>query len=147
MKKKSLVSSSMLTYFILMICFVLVRIFFNNIPLPFSQNVKELIATIFVQVGLMFFVSVGLFSVFRKQKIKTTLTDFGFKKINFTPILISLFIGIMCYFLNIFIASFFSGIISFLGYEEAPSFFATSGVFNFNIYFASFYSCIASCTF
>ncbi len=122
MKGKSLVFSSMMTYFILMICFVLVRIFFVNVKLPLSTEVSDLISTVFVQVGLMLFVSIFLFSILKKQKIKTTLSDFGVRKIKFLPIVISILIGVLCYVLNTFVASFFSNIISFLGYEKSPSF-------------------------
>jgi len=122
MKKQSLVFSSMMTYFILMICFVLVRIFFIYVELPFSSDINDLISTIFVQVGLMLVLSVFLFSFLRKQKAKVTLEQFGFSKMKFFPILICLLIGVLCYVLNTFVASFFSNIISFLGYEKSPSF-------------------------
>jgi len=118
MKKQSLVFSSMMTYFILMICFVLVRIFFIYVDLPFSSKVDDLLTTVFVQLIIMSLASVFLFSLFRKQKAKVTLEEFGFKKIKILPILICFLIGILCYVLNTFVASFFNYIISFLGYEK-----------------------------
>lgn len=122
MKGKPLIFSSMMTYFILMTCFVLVRIFFVNVKLPLSTEIGDLISTIFVQVGLMIFLSIFLFSFFRKQKLRATLSDFGVKKIKMLPIVISILIGVLCYVLNTFVASFFGNIISFLGYEKSPSF-------------------------
>ena len=133
MKKNSLVFSSMMTYFILMTCFVLVRIFFIYVELPFSSEVNDLISTVFVQVGLMFFVTLFLFSFFRKQKIKVSFEEFGFKKLKLLPIIISLLIGILCYVLNTFVASFFSNIISFLGYEKSPSFSVLSSSGDYSI--------------
>ncbi|NCB48122.1 MAG: CPBP family intramembrane metalloprotease [Clostridia bacterium] len=133
MKKSSLVFSSMMTYFVLMTCFVLVRIFFIYVELPFSSQINDLISTIFVQVGLMFFMSIFIFSFLRKQKAKITLEEFGFKKLSLLPIIICFLIGILCYVLNTFVASFFSNIISFLGYEKSPSFSVLSSSTDYSI--------------
>lgn len=122
MRKQSLAFSAMMTYFILMICFVLVRIFFIYVDLPFSSKVNDLFSTVFVQIFLMIIISVVLFSIFRKQKPKTTVQEFGFKKLGMGAIFISFLIGILCYALGTFVSSFFSYIISFFGYEKAPSF-------------------------
>lgn len=133
MKKQSLVFSSMMTYFVLMVCFVLVRILFIYVELPFSSQVNDLISTIFVQVVLMSLVSVFLFSFLRKQKAKITFEQFGFKKLSLVPILICLLIGVLCYVLNLFVASFFSNIIGFLGYEKTPSFIVLSASGDYSI--------------
>jgi membrane protease YdiL (CAAX protease family) len=123
----------MMTYFVLMVCFVLVRIFFIYVSLPFSDDVNDLLSTIFVQVGVMFFLSVFLFSTFRKQSFKTSLKEFGFKKIGIYPIIISFLIGILCYILNTFVATFFSNIIGLLGYEKSPSFSVLSSSGDYSI--------------
>ena len=109
-------------YFFMLIIFVAVRIFFLYVDLPLSDNMLDILSTIIVQGGVMFLMSVGLFSLIKKQKFKTTLKDFGYNKIGWKPILLSILIGIFCYFFNIFISSFFSTIISLCGYEKAPSF-------------------------
>lgn len=109
-------------YFFMLIIFVAVRIFFLYIDLPLSDNMLDILSTIIVQGGVMFLMSVGLFSLIKKQKFKTTLKDFGYNKIGWKPILLSILIGIFCYFFNIFVSSFFSTIISLCGYEKAPSF-------------------------
>lgn len=120
-KKLSIMSSALITYFVLITCFILVRVVFLHVSLPFSAEVSDLITTIFVQGGLMFGLSVFMFSALAKQKPKQTLQDFGFTKASFITILISILIGIVCYFLNTFIASFFRNIIAFLGYEGIPT--------------------------
>lgn len=126
MKNKfSNISASLLTYFVMMVSFVLIRIAFLYIKLPFSSTVNDLITTILVQGFFMFFLAVFMFSQLKRQPIKKTFNDFGYNKLNFTPILISVLIGILCYFFNIFVASFFNTIIGLFGYEQMPS-FATS---------------------
>ncbi len=110
----------------MLIIFVAVRIFFLYVSLPMSDAVQDIVSTIVVQGGVMFLMSVGLFSILKKQKMKTTLKSFGYNKVGAKPILLSICIGVMCYFFNIFVASFFSTIISLCGYERAPSFPFTS---------------------
>ena len=124
--------SSTVTYFIMLVLFVIVRIIFVFVSLPFSSNVNDFIVTIFVQGGIMFFLSVYLYSVFKKQKFDTTFRDFRFEKISFYTIILCIFLGILCYFLNIFVSSFFSSLISLFGFEQAPS-FATSSTSDYSI--------------
>ncbi len=115
-------------YFLMLIIFVAVRIFFLYVDLPLSDNLKDVLSTIVVQGGVMFLMSVGLFSIIKKQKMKTTFKNFGYNKVGVKPIILSVLIGILCYFFNIFVASFFSTIISLCGFEKAPSFPFISGV-------------------
>ncbi len=109
-------------YFWMLLLFVAIRIFFLYVDLPLSDNALDLISTIIVQGGVMFLMSVGLFSIIKKQKMKTTLKSFGYNKIGIKPIILSVLIGLFCYFFNVFVSSFFSTIISLCGFEKAPSF-------------------------
>lgn len=120
-KQHSILFSATLTYFIIITAFVLVRILVQIIDVPLSIEILDIIATSIVQVGILFCFSIFMFSFLRKQKIKKTFTEFGFTKINLFSIIISIFIGILCYFLNISIASFFGSIIRMCGYENAPT--------------------------
>lgn len=121
MKKKSILFSSTATYFTMLMIFVLIRFLLSLITLPFSEEVNDLIFTIIVQVGVMFCISVFMFSSLSKQKPSFTLREFGYKKIGLVPILLCIVIGAVCYVLNVFVASFFSTIISLMGYETAPT--------------------------
>lgn len=129
MEKKSLstLSASLLTYFVMLTLFILIRVVFLYVSIPLSSSVSDLITTIFIQVGVMFFLCIFMYSKVRHQNLKTTLGEFGYSKIGFMPIIISILIGIVCYFLNMFIASFFSSIISLCGYESVPQFSGGSG--------------------
>ena len=129
MEKKTLpvLSATLITYFVLLTCFILVRVIFLYVSIPLSTSLSDLITTIFIQIGLMFLLATIMFSKLRRQSVKTTLKEFGYNKIGFMPIIISILIGIVCYFLNMFIASFFSQIISLCGYESTPSLTTSSG--------------------
>ena len=120
-KQSSLLFGSTLTYFIILILFVLVRIIVQLVDFNINRELLDVIATSIVQIGIMFLLSVFMFSVLRKQKVKKTFKDFGYSKLSLVSILISILIGCLCYFLNISIASFFSTIIKFCGYESAPT--------------------------
>lgn len=109
-------------YFLMLIIFVLVRIFFLYVDLSLPEKVLDAISTVIVQGGVMFLIPVWLFSYMKKQKMKTTLKNFGYNKLEAKPIFLSILIGIFCYFFNLFVASFFSTIITLCGYERAPSF-------------------------
>lgn len=91
-----------------------------------STVVLETVSTIVVQVGLMFLLPVLMFSKLQKQKIKTTFSDFNYHKMGASSILVCVLIGVLCYFLNLSIASFFGSLIRMFGYESAPSFGSTS---------------------
>lgn len=131
-KQHSLLFSATLTYFIIITSFVLVRILVQVIDFPINMEVLDIVATSIVQIGILFCLSIFMFSSLRKQKIKKTLVDFGYSKINLFPILICIFIGVLCYFLNISIASFFGSIIRLCGYENAPT-LATSSTTDYSI--------------
>lgn len=131
-KQRSLLFSSTLTYFFILILFVAVRIIVQLVDFPISLETLDIIATSIVQIGVLFLLSVIMFSSLRKQKIKKTLTDFGFTKIRLFPIIVSILIGVLCYFLNISIASFFGSIIRLCGYETAPA-LATSSTTDYSL--------------
>ena len=120
-KQKSALFCTLVTYFVMLICFVLVRIVFAYVTFSINSSTLDLLSTLFVQGGLMFVLSVGLFSILRKQKLSSTFKGFGYKKIAMYPMFIAVLIGVVCYFLNTFVASFFSTIINFMGYESAPT--------------------------
>lgn len=119
-KKNSTLFNAMLTYFVLLVLFVVVRILFLEVDFP-SSNLADILTTLFVQGGILFCGSVFLFSLLNKQKPRETFGQFGFKKIKAYPIFLCIILGIVCYVLNVFVANFFSFLIEFMGYEKLPS--------------------------
>lgn len=120
-KQRSSLFTASLIYFIILVAFVAIRIVVQLIDIPVSEGIFDLISTIVVQVGLMFLFPVLLYSKMQDQKVKTTLNNFGYSKLNLKSVIISIFIGFLCYFLNLSIASFFGTIIRMCGYENVPA--------------------------
>ncbi len=127
-KRSSLLLSTLITYLVLLVMFILVRLLFLNITIESDIAIAffDIGMNILVQVGVMFLLPVLLFSCLRKQKSKQTLNEFGYNKISAKSVLLCVLIGFVCYFLNLFIASFFSSIIHLCGYEEVPQFVYSS---------------------
>ena len=116
-KKRSLFFDSGLIYFVVIAGFVVIRILNGLIKFP---TVVGNLMSIIIQVGLMLVVPFVLYKVLRKKKAKEVLNDFNVKKINIKAVLFSVGIGIVIYFLNIAVASFFNIFINATGYD--PSF-------------------------
>ena len=117
-KKRSEFFDSSFVYFLIISCFVIIRIISSTFQIS-SELGYVLNATI--QLGLMFSLPMFVYSYFRRQKLKTTFAQYGFKKISFKSIIYSILIGILVYFVTIFIATFFSAILALFGYESSSS--------------------------
>lgn len=74
-----------------------------------------------LQLGILFFFSIFMFKFLTKQSLKKTLYNFSYTKVSFRVVLISIGLGVIVYFLNIFIASFFNAILTSMGYEFSSS--------------------------
>ena len=120
-KQHSALFVTSLIYFIILTLFIAVRIVVQFIDFSISADILDIIINSVIQIGFMFLLPVFLFSAIQKQKVKKTLIDFGFAKLSGFSILISVLIGVFCYFLNLSIASFFGTIIRLCGYEATPA--------------------------
>lgn len=114
-KKRSELFDCNFVYFLIISLFVVIRIISSTFTIDTYLGYG---LNLVIQVGLMFSLPLFLFSYLRKQKLKTTLNIYGFKKISVKSIFLSLLIGILIYFITIFIATFFSSILSLFGYES-----------------------------
>lgn len=121
-RKRSELFDANFVYFILIVLFVGIRIISSTFSI---SGVVGYGLNLVIQVGLMLCLPLFLFSVLRKQKIKTTLNQYGFKKINAKSIIYSIIIGILIYGLTVCISAFFNLILTYLGYD--PTYGATSG--------------------
>ena len=75
------------------------------------------VLNIVIQVGLLFCLSIFLFAFLMKSNTKNVLKFFGFRKIRFRQILISILIGIVVYVLNVLIMTFINALMSSIGYN------------------------------
>lgn len=100
-----------------MVIFVCVRICTAMNVFSFLGVYQELILTIFTQVGILLVFPLMFFSKLNNSNYKITIKKYNFRKINFKSVIISILIGLIVFILNIFISSFFSFILTLLGYS------------------------------
>ncbi len=110
-------------YFTSLLLFVGVRIASNLGAFNFMTNsiVRNDVATIIIQIGIMILVPMLLSFLLLKQKPKEQLKTCHFKKISCKAVLISFGIGILLFFLNLIVANFFSNLIHLFGYSSGGS--------------------------
>lgn len=116
-KKRSLFFDTSLIYFVVILCFVGLRIFTNLVSLRPGVSV---LLNVLIQVGFMFAIPFFMYKFMRKKQTKQVFKDFNVKKIGFKAVLITILIGFIVYFLNLAVASFFNIFIYGTGYD--PSF-------------------------
>ncbi|MBE7075168.1 MAG: CPBP family intramembrane metalloprotease [Clostridiales bacterium] len=116
-KKRSIFFDTSLIYFLVIVCFIGIRIFSNLVSI--SEPVSAVLNVI-IQVGLMLALPFFMYKFLRKKKTSEVFKEFNVKPINTKAILLSVLIGILVYFLTLAVASFFNIIIYGVGYD--PSF-------------------------
>ncbi len=106
-------------YFIMLIAFIGLRIAsaFGGFSWINNAFLKDGVATIIIQIFIMFLLPILLIFLFKKKGFKKSFEFVKLKKISWKAVLIAVLIGIIVFFLNLFIASFFSFIIKLLGYN------------------------------
>ncbi len=119
--KNKVTTSSILTYFLLSVAFVVIRMLSAFGLFNFMGDAANYVFNIIVQIGLMLLASVFIFAALTKKKAKTIFTFYGYKKISPKSIALSVAIGACVFVLNIFIASFFGVIIQLFGYKYTQS--------------------------
>ncbi len=82
---------------------------------------NEILSTLVIQVVVMFAIPLLMYTMMISKNTKATFKDFGFKSITGKMVLISIALGFVLYFINVFVADFFYGIISLLGFEVIGS--------------------------
>ncbi len=122
-KKRSDIFDSNFVYFLILSIFIVIRIISSTFAI---STVWGYVLNATIQIVLMFCLPMFFYSYLRKQKIKQTIKQYGFNKINVKAIMLSLVIGILVYFITIFIATFFSAILNLLGYEKSSGSTMTS---------------------
>lgn len=120
MGKKYAFASSLI-YFIVVCIFVTIRMLNYFGLLSFLGDYGTYIVNGILQLGILFFFSIFMFKFLTKQSLKKTLYNFSYTKVSFRVVLISIGLGVIVYFLNIFIASFFNAILTSMGYEFSSS--------------------------
>jgi len=79
---------------------------------------NDWLSSILIQIIVMAAIPILMYKLMFKKSFKTTMKHIGFKRISTKSILIIILLGFALYFLNSYIATFFSTIISMFGYEK-----------------------------
>lgn len=87
---------------------------------------NDILSTFLIQIVTMLAVPLLLYTLFCSKSIKKTFSDTGFKKISSKMVIISILLGVVLYFLNGYVASFFQGLVNLLGWENLYQKFYTS---------------------
>lgn len=118
---------------------ILVALIFVLGYLGLLQN--DYISSFLIQIMVMFAIPMLLYTLFVSKSFKQTFKDTGFKKISSRMIGITIILGIVLYFINNFVAQFFSSLISLFGYENLTQ--TTTVTFTYELLFREFLlSCI-----
>ena len=107
--KKSAFSASLI-YFIVVCVFCVIRMLNSFRLLSFMGDVGNYVVNGFLQIGMLFLFSILIYKVMTKKSLKNTLYDFNYSKVSFKVVLISIGLGVVVYFLNVFVSSFFYAI-------------------------------------
>lgn len=127
--KNKVVRSTLICYLLIAVLFVTIRTLSAFGLLDFLGKWADYVFNIVVQIGLLLCLSIFLFSKLLKKKPGSVCHFFGMKKISAKAIWMSIGIGAMVFFLNIFVASFFNVILQFFGYNFSSS--SQSGTYPF----------------
>lgn len=117
--KNNLTRNILYCYLPIVVLFATIRTLSAFGLLNFLGKTGEYVLTIVIQIGLLFSTAIFGFALIQKCKIKEVFKFYGFRKINWKAILISIAIGIVVYFLNIFVSTFFNAFISIFGYKSS----------------------------
>lgn len=123
-KQRSLFFDTSLIYFVVILCFVGIRIFSSLVPI---SSVLGEILNISIQVVVMALIPFLMYKFMRKKSAKEVLKDFNVKPIGVKAVLYAVLIGFIVYFLNLAVASFFNIFIYATGYDPSFGMSSASG--------------------
>ena len=123
-----------LIYFIVIVCFVALRIFASLGAFKFVNDAfwQGNVSTIFIQVLIMGVLPVTLFMLLFKKGPKQTFNKLGFKKISLKAVLLCVAIGVLVYILNVIVANIFGFILSMFGYSSGSG---SGGGYSYDSFF------------
>lgn len=113
--------NTIICYTAIVFLFVIIRMLSQFGVLNFLGTIGTYLVNAFVQIGMLFAISIFMFKGIQKAKVKDVFKYYGFKKISWKAVLNCFLIGIIVYILNVFVATFFNAILSALGYNFASS--------------------------
>ena len=119
--KQKLSTKSLVCYFIIVLVFAINRMLYAFGVFKGFGDSFDYLFNVITQIVILFALSVFLFNALTKNKLRDTFKFFGYKKISAKAVLISIGIGVIVYFLNVFVATFFNVLLAFFGYSSSSS--------------------------
>lgn len=119
--KQKLSTKSLVCYFIIVLVFAINRMLYAFGVFKGLGDSFDYLFNVITQIVILFALSVFLFNTLTKNKLRDTFKFFGYKKISAKAVLISIGIGVIVYFLNVFVATFFNVLLAFFGYSSTSS--------------------------
>lgn len=110
-----------LIYFVVVIGFVIIRICANLGLFQFMGAYGSYYMSLITQIGLIFLLPLILFKILNKSTVKNTFKFFSYKKVSFKTIILSIILGAVVFFLNVYVSNFFNSIIALFGYKHTPA--------------------------
>ena len=120
-QEKKLCFSANLIYFCAIAAFVIVRVCASYGLFSFLGPYGSYFLGIFLQVGIIFLIPLFAYKFANKQKISDPVRDFSFRKISLKAIVISVVLGFVVFFINLYVSNFFNSAIRFFGYKPAQT--------------------------
>ena len=129
--KNKTMTNSIICYSLIAVIFVVIRILSS--PqfhiFDFLGTVGQYILNAVAQIGILFCISIFMFKALQKTKTKEVFKFYGYKKISWKGVLYSILLGIIVYIINVFVVTFFSSVLTSLGYSYSQS--TSSGSYPF----------------
>ncbi len=116
MEEKRVSFATNLTYFVVIVGLVILRIcsgfgLFNSFG-----TLGSCLLSLFTQAGIIFLLPVLLFRVLSKKRFSKEFGFFGYIKISWITVCLSVILGVVIFLLNLYVSGFFNSLISGFGY-------------------------------
>ena len=108
-------------YFLVMICLVTMRVCSYFGLFSFLGEYGSYYLSIFTQIGIILLLPTLLLKFITKSKTKDVVKFCCYKKVSYKVVLVSVLLGAVVFFLNVYVSNFFNSIISLFGYKHASS--------------------------
>lgn len=108
-------------FFVVLVAFVGLRICGHYGLFSFLGKNGSYYLGLFTQIGLIFLLPILLLKVLTKSRMKDVFRFCCYRKVTKKVLIASVCLGIVVFFLNVYVSNFFNSIISFFGYKHSAS--------------------------
>ena len=109
---------SNLIFFIVLLVFIGIRICAYYNLFSFMGQYASYYISLITQIGIIFLLPVVLLKTLTKSKTKDVFKFCCYKRVSFKIVVASICLGVVVFFLNVYVSNFFNSIIAWLGYKH-----------------------------